>query len=709
MEQVGEIKMRLTKILLTAAIGLTLAACSDKDTALQDSLAGNTVDVISNLDFGNNVIPFPNNILFSGSLDGTLNIPVADAADFSDPQVALNALDGFSTVAPITTGFTGAIDDSSFSAAVKIYEVTTHPTLGVVLSVDRMMAYGTEFVAALSTLDTTNSSMAILPLQPLKPKQSYMVVITNDLKSVSGNSVGISGSYSLTHGLDPLETGGVSNTPLLSDAQAVQLEPLRQGTVLAETALNNKDGTLSSDIILSWNFTTQSTGDVLTDVQGTAGAGGITSGASAIDLDGAGPLPAGMAGANSLVFEGTMDVPYYLTASASVNDPTALGSMWQSAVAVGGENNLTKLNTTPANNGPVTIPMLITLPVGAGLDGGSIPVVIFQHGITSDRTALLGIADKLAENGFAAIAIDMPMHGVNALSPFYSAGNERTFDLDLVTQDATTGDITAAVPDGNTDSSGRHYINLTNLLNTRDNVRQSIADLFAVRAAISTIDVNGAGGADLDTSNVYFLGHSLGAMVGTAFVAIEGGASVKDSVFAFGGTSLAKILDGSASFGPSIAAGLAANGVNKGTADYETFLGAAQTVVDSGDPVNYAATAATGRGVLFFEIVGGDSSPSDLVVPNAVPDANDTTGTIPAPLAGTDPQLALMGLTTVNTTQTGTDLLLVTKFTSGDHASILSAASDAAVTAEMQSQAASFLLSQGNDLTVTDGTVLQTP
>jgi len=33
-------------------------------------------------------------------------------------------------------------------------------------------------------------------------------------------------------------------------------------------------------------------------------------------------------------------------------------------------------------------------------------------------------------------------------------------------------------------------------------------------------------------------------------------------------------------------------------------LSAFQTVVDSADPVNYATTAATGRGVLFFEIVG---------------------------------------------------------------------------------------------------------
>ncbi len=707
--------MRLTNLFLALTASLILAACSDKDTPLQDSLdTDNTVDTISNLDFGRNVIPFPNNILFVGSTDGTLNIPVTDATNFADPKVAMNAQDGFSTVTPITTGFTGAVDASSFPSAVRVYEVTTDPLTGVVLSVDRLLVYGIEFVAVLSSVDTTDSTMAILPLLPLKPKQAYMVVITNSVKSASGSPVGISGSYSLTHGLNPLHTGGVSNTPLLTDAQAQQLEPLRQATVLAETALSTFDQTASADIIISWNFKTQSTSDVLNVVKAITGAPSTTLLASTIDLDGAGALPAGRAGLNSLMYEGTITVPYYQTASASSSDPTALASIWKANApapsppfAAGDtERNLTQFNPIPTVTAPLNIPLLVTLPATGTKP---FPVVIFQHGITSNRTSLLGIADKLAAAGFAAVAIDLPLHGVMPGAAFYRSGEERTFDLDLVKQDPQTGDIILpAGGDGTTDSSGRHYINLQNMLNTRDNVRQSVADLFALRAAIPLLDADG-GGADLDTNNVYFLGHSLGAIVGTTFVALEGGSSVKDSVFAFGGTSVVKILDGSSAFGPSIATGLAANNVVKGSSDYEAFMGAFQTVLDSADPVNYTTAAATGRGVLFFEIVGGNGSPSDLVVPNRVPDDNDSSGTIAAPLAGTDPQLALMALTTVNTSQSGTDLLLVTKFISGDHASILSPAADAAVTAEMQAQTVSFFENEGNVLTVTDPSVLQVP
>ncbi|VAW67786.1 hypothetical protein MNBD_GAMMA08-2704 [hydrothermal vent metagenome] len=710
--------MRLTKLFLAASMGLALAACSDKDTALQDSLAGNTVDVISNLDFGNNVIPFPNNILLAGSLDGTINIPVEDAADLSDPAVAMNAQDGFSSVAPITTGFTGAIDDASFPAGVKMYEVTADPSTSAVLSVDRELTYGVEFVAALSSIDTTNSSMAILPLSPLTPKQTYMVVITNDLKSESGNSVGISGSYALTHGTNPLHTGGVSNTPLLDDTQAQQLEPLRQLTVAAEAALSVANGPGSSDIILSWNFKVQSTTDVLSATRATMRGGFVQNATFGAAV--ASPLTL------STLRLGTIDVPYYLTASSTAsspsNDPTALGSVWKSATGApppfpGGdtENNLTQFNPIAAATSTQTIPMMVTIPVisgnacGGAVPAGGWPVVIYQHGITTNRASVLAIADAMAAQCMAVVALDMPMHGLTGNesngTEAYKTSSERTFDLDLVTEDAE-GNIVAAEPNGVIDSSGAHFINLSNLQNTRDNVRQAVSDLFTLVAAIEDGElINGAD--TMNANQIYFLGHSLGAMVGTTFVALE--PSVKASVFASGGASLAKILDGSATFGPTIAAGLAANGVNKGTVDYEAFIVAAQTLVDSADPVNYATTAATGRGILFFEIVGSDGSPSDLVVPNTVPDANDTSGTTPAPLAGTEPQLALMGLTQVNTSQTGTDLKLVTKFVSGEHSSLLDNGPDPAVTAEMQAEAAKFLVTNGTDLTVVDSNVLQAP
>jgi hypothetical protein len=88
-------------------------------------------------------------------------------------------------------------------------------------------------------------------------------------------------------------------------------------------------------------------------------------------------------------------------------------------------------------------------------------------------------------------------------------------------------------------------------------------------------------------------------------------------------------------------------------------------------------------------------------------------GTVPAPLAGTEPQLALMGLTHVNTSQgsptSGVDLNVVTKYISGEHGSLLDPTPDAAVTTEIQTQAATFFATDGFFLNVSDNTVLQAP
>jgi len=538
--------------------------------------------------------------------------------------------------------------------------------------------------------------------------------------STTGKAVSPSVTYQLAKGADPLVDGGVSQVPALTDQEATDLEPLRQLVSFSEAtvAAGASPALAAADIVLSWSFTTQSVGDVLGVVRAMAGTPATSVTASTVDLGlGAGPGKSPLGDAN--VWEGTIDVPYYLTASTGVNDPTALASTWKAAnpppapfVDPDNERNLTWYNPVPAPTGTITIPLLITTPA----TGAPWPVVIFQHGITSDRTAMLGIADAMAQAGFAMVAIDMPMHGVDSSSPFYQAGHERTFDLDLVTQDSG-GNITASVADGVTDSSGSHFINLTNLLNTRDNLRQAVADLFALTAALPSIDVDG-GGADFSTANIRFIGHSLGAMVGTVFLALE--PNVNAAVLAFGGGMLPKVLDGSYTFGPIIAQGLAAEGVYKTTPDYESFLGAAQTVVDSGDPVNYSLydpangynlSAAAGRGLLFFEIVGGNGSPSDLVVPNTVPDGSDRGNTVPAPLAGTEPQLSLLGLTPVNSSQpsTGANLLLTTRFIAGDHRSLLDPTADLAVTTEIQKEAAVFIAANGKALTVTDDTVLLAP
>jgi hypothetical protein len=61
---------------------------------------------------------------------------------------------------------------------------------------------------------------------------------------------------------------------------------------------------------------------------------------------------------------------------------------------------------------------------------------------------------------------------------------------------------------------------------------------------------------------------------------------VQTGVLNVPGGQVVYLLNGSPTFGPVIRAGLAAVGVQACTPTCEQFLGAAQTVADSGDTIN---------------------------------------------------------------------------------------------------------------------------
>jgi len=692
--------MYCPRIFSAFSVGCTLllTGCSGTDSDIEDDIQidRSANSFIAYFAPADGVIPYPSNLLFQDTADGTLNIPVDDPADFSDPKVALNTLDGFSTIAPMTVGFNLAIENATLTPqTVHLFEVTLSGPGGAVTSVVRKLSYGTEYIASVSSVDPDSKTMAILPLAPLKAKTSYMAALTRGIQSTDGRPVTSDITYFTTKRTTPLVDGGVSQVPILNDAQATDLEPLRQLTNFQETALASQ-GIGSDSVVLSWTFTTQSINDVLTEVRANASG---TSGSFVQIGTTATYIPGSPDYAD--VHRGTLALPYYLTNGAAPQDTNPLTQFWLGTSST----HFTQFTSfTPVATSTETIPLLLSVPNTNSPDGATPPingwpVVIFQHDITSDRTAMLAIADALASAGFAAVAIDMPLHGLAPTHPLYS-GIERTFDLDFVNN--TTG---AASPDGTEDTSGKHYINLTNLAVTRDNVRQSTADLFALFDALTLMDYDGDG-ADFDMNNVYFVGHSLGAMVGTPFLALE--PDVKDAVLGMPGSGIAKLLDGSASFGPVIAAGLAGAGVVKGTPDYESFMGAAQTLVDSGDPGNYASGAATGRGLLLFEVIGdGGNILPDQVIPNNV-FADAPIGTAPAVLSGTDPLAALLGLTRFSNSDTpGGDQLAQIRFTAGDHASLLDPSENATATSVMQTAAITFLATDGATITISDTSVVE--
>lgn len=660
----------------------------------------------ANFDPTTGVVPTPNNLVYSGTADGTLNLPVADAGDFGDPLVAINSLDGWSTTAPMSTTFSAAVNPATVQpgVTVRIFNVTLSGHGGAVTGVNSELQAGVDFVALMSPSDTTGRTLVILPLRALPQKSHFAVVLTNGIQDPAGNAATPSQIYHIVKRTSPLVDGGGNSTdPLLPNANAQALEPLRQLTNAREIAISAFSGVARANMVLSWTVSTQSVTDVIDYVAANAAS------ADNFFVATGNQTPGTLAN----IFVGYIDLPYGLQAPDDIDpqtpDPTRiLSGFWQGA----GGSNLTRFNPAVVWRSTQRVPAVLTIPAAPPpVDG--YPVVIFQHGITGHRGQAMGMADAAANAGFAVISIDQPLHGIAAGDatfgsmhasqlnllpiPGFDSITERTFNVDLVNN--TTG---APGPDGNVDGSGTHTINLASLLTARDNLRQASADLLTVAATIGdlfTFDGVNPLNIPFDTSRIHFVGHSLGAIVGTSTVGAAGG-DISVATLGMPGGGIARLLDGSPTFAPRIRAGLAAAGVAYPSADYDRFMFAAQTVVDSADPINHAARASTNAAIHMIAVVGdGGANLPDQVVPNAVAGA---------PTSGTLPLAAAMGLANISvTTVDAGGVRGLVRFTAGDHGSLLQPAPSAAAFTEMATQLATFLGSTGTVLQITDTTVIQ--
>jgi Pla-1/cef family extracellular lipase len=391
-------------------------------------------------------------------------------------------------------------------------------------------------------------------------------------------------------------------------------------------------------------------------------------------------------------------------------------------------------NTLYNESGTEAVSVLFTVPdesviamISAATDGAvqvqtkpatGWPVVVFQHGLGQSKSNVLLVASALAMAGYASAAIDHPLHGDRIITI-----GEDVFD-----------------------SAG--YTSLI-LLNTRDIGRQSIADIMAFRLALNAIN-DSTGLVDLNTSEVHFMGQSLGAIYGTGAVALAnkslaGDLAAFDSMYAFKTANINVPTGGvgastfeSAFFGPIIKGQLLVvsspefvefltafavqNGIPAEAAIGPAYLAfeqvitaeqaavinagftsiafAAQTVTDAADPISYAAELTSTTPTLVQLVVGGGNNDDGSTA--LTDQVNPVTTSLP--LVGGEPLADIMELSKVSSTSQGSG---VVRFISGSHTSFLSPSTSAATTVEMQSQAVSFIVSGGANIVVTDTSVVE--
>ena len=634
---------------------------------------------------GSGVLPYPTDLFFNGSTDGTVNGPVTP---FLPNATTINALDGFSTVASSTVRFSAPIDATTITAdtvrliRVRISNANKAPVIpdpsDPLFDPDTVpvpLVYGTDYTARVApSLDSGGMTLEILPLRPLEASTGdvtvagvgYIVVLTNGLRDTSGNVATPDSTYLAIRSAVPGCTAVPASLQGLCLLTAVQL------------GLAGAVGISPTTVVLSYSFSTQSTADVMAAATANVPVAPMGVVATGLNLQALNPALPPIAD----VYVGQLAISYYL-------DPAApLTGRWEAAPGGPGvpSTNLTRFNPVPvakATNFP--IPVFVTVPnanSGQAKPVAGWPVVIFQHGLQGNRTQSAAIAGAYASQGFVVAAIDIPLHGItDTTSPLYQAGAERTFDLDLVNN--ATG---APGPDGVIDGSGTHIINLSSLLTSRDNLRQAALDIVQLTGALPNLDLDGDTLPDIDGTRIHFSGLSLGGIVGTVANAMA--IPTVSAYLSVPGGGIANLLRDSAALGPVVQAGLVAAGLTPNTTLYEQFFRDAQTAVDAGDPVNFIAGAVAARPVLLTQVV------NDGVVPNSATQrmVNATTFV----------KTATPGLNFVGA-GSGTWV----HFLEGSHGSLLSPAASLAATTEMQTHAASLAASGGAAFAITNPAILE--
>ncbi|SHH36570.1 VolA/Pla-1 family phospholipase [Ferrimonas marina] len=259
-------------LLLSAAIasifGLTACSGDSHQDIINDTGTPTPLSRIA-FDPGAGVLPLPNDLLFSGTLDGTLEIPgEAESMDYTDPQIALGALDGWSTIMPmsidVVPGSDGVmVDPASASAAgsVRMFEVVLGGPLSPdpecmdseslsICKVGEELMWGEDFITQAS-----GNSINLVPLKPLPPVTSYAVITTSQLMDSNGDAIAASTTYELLK-LD------INTDPLVTPSQLL----LQRLTNNYENQLASAHSVDKAGITYSGVFTTQSVPDVVTTV-----------------------------------------------------------------------------------------------------------------------------------------------------------------------------------------------------------------------------------------------------------------------------------------------------------------------------------------------------------------------------------------------------------------------------------------------------------
>ena len=604
-------------------------------------------------DPSNRIVPFPNNLLLDPTT-GKVNLPAQCNESPTTKALrenVLNQLDGFGLFeTALTVTFSSAIDMASLADRIVVYKRATGTT-----PVDPAMAAPLPIVTQISSTprfdaDCRNPSLipqlVIIPRVPLEQKSTYVVALLDGIKTESGTSFQPSGTWRLIRGEENPVT--VQDGVIVSDRTPLDpanpedrtrllgidlLWKAHAGAVKFLAADLPADQRKPRDqILLAWEFRTQTSTDPLDPTV----AGSPASEVNTLPLQQVatrtGPATGGPAGETGEQFLQRILPAGTCTAipCAAVGDVLGGGLLSKSYLSespnpVPGDCMAPGFLGCPVRgqwSHPVTPTMVkadvvetLVVTPQAGCPATGCPTVIFAHALGQSKTNVFAIAPQLAQMGFATVAIDAVAHDSRAIR---------------ISNDPARGCDSATRPSPVTAPQCFAPFLSPNLGATRDGIRQTVLDHHGLIAALKACNATPCGGFKPDTAKLYYIGQSLGGILGGMTVATA--SDIKSAVLNVAAVGWADILentqelrircllvDGLIDAGILMGEKLDLTGMTptglcttdawKTQIGYRQFSAIGRWVLDPADPANFTRKLAPRR-LLLQEVVG------DTVVPN---------------------------------------------------------------------------------------------
>ncbi|HEU0029824.1 MAG TPA: hypothetical protein VFQ53_04265 [Kofleriaceae bacterium] len=650
-------------------MSVAAAGCPDIKTDENEGGVGPTVE----FDPANKIIPFPNNLLLDPAT-GKIKLP--EQCNESPTAKALregvlNTLDGFGTFkVTINVTFTEAVDMASLADHVFVYKAADAGTLVNPADSDPVpitfVPNQTQRFDASCANPQLVEQVTIVPLVPLDDRSTYVVGVTQGLKTATGANFEASFTWSLVRQSEPVvvldDSGNVitNHTPLdpsdpedLAQLQGIDLLWRVHAPALQFLAAK---GHASGELLLGWSFNTQTVRDPLDETVANSPANqAATTTLPLAQVQRVNPNANGQQFMNAAlgatacaslpcdkvaeVLGGGLLAKNFQTEAPNAFDPTnPIPGPWADPV-------------TPPLQRTEVIEVLITT---STLCTTNCPTIVFGHGLGSSKTTMLAIASQLAAAGFNTVAIDFVGHDSRAV---------RTSDDPAIGCGA--GSTAPTAP-----QCFAPFLS-SNLAATRDSIRQSVVDVHSLVAALKACGTNNCGTApqnlSVDVTKIGYIGISLGGIMGSLITATV--PDIKQSVLNVPGVGWVDILENTENLtircslvdalidagiltGEKFTPGTPPTGLCttedwKTQPGYRQFAVIGRWILDPADPANFTPLLAQKR-ILIQEVVG------DQVVPNIATETEAAlTGLMgqtadPAASATPPPSAAISNMPTTN-------------------------------------------------------------